>query len=113
MRRYTAFFDSRNEFQISFQVVTILTHVRNAMLGSPTSIPPKLLLVEMMLTEASSRFTRTTSLQLLSLNGGVTRTEGESGCLHCVTFYLNIFFEQSNSESLSSKQDLLSRRLLK
>ncbi|KAH9487380.1 O-methyltransferase gedA [Psilocybe cubensis] len=61
------------------QVVTILTHVRNAMLGSPppttSTPPPRLLLVEMMLTETSSRFTRTTSLQLLSLSGGVTRTE--------------------------------------
>jgi len=55
------------------------------MLGSPASIPPKLLLVEMILTEASSRFTRASSLQLLSLTGGVTRTEGELGCLYHTT----------------------------
>ncbi|KXN83501.1 (RS)-norcoclaurine 6-O-methyltransferase [Leucoagaricus sp. SymC.cos] len=57
------------------QVVRILTNVRNAMLATPTPEPPKLLLVEMMLNETSSRFTRTTSLQVLVINGGVTRTE--------------------------------------
>lgn len=37
---------------------------------------PKLILVEMLLDETSSRFTRTSSLQLLSLSGGITRTQG-------------------------------------
>jgi len=46
-------------------------------IGSGASQPAKLILVEMMLTETSSRFTRTTSLQLLSLSGGITRTEGK------------------------------------
>ncbi|KAH0579459.1 hypothetical protein H2248_002319 [Termitomyces sp. 'cryptogamus'] len=59
------------------QVIKILQNVRNAMLESTApGLTPKLLVVEMMLTETSSRFTRTTSLQLLSLNGGITRTEG-------------------------------------
>ncbi|KNZ78092.1 O-demethylpuromycin-O-methyltransferase [Termitomyces sp. J132] len=58
------------------QVIKILQNVRNAMLESTApGLTPKLLVVEMMLTETSSRFTRTTSLQLLSLNGGITRTE--------------------------------------
>ncbi|KAG5730173.1 O-demethylpuromycin-O-methyltransferase [Termitomyces sp. T112] len=58
------------------QVVKILRNVRSAMLEVTTpGVTPKLVVVEMMLTETSSRFTRTTSLQLLSLNGGITRTE--------------------------------------
>ncbi|KAF8057596.1 S-adenosyl-L-methionine-dependent methyltransferase [Lyophyllum atratum] len=60
------------------QVIEILKHVRNAMLeASSPAQTPKLVVVEMMLTESSSRFTRTTSLQLLSLNGGITRTQVE------------------------------------
>lgn len=47
------------------------------MFESTPSETPKLVVVEMMLTETSSRFTRTTSLQLLSLNGGITRTESK------------------------------------
>jgi len=69
------------------------------MLGSPTSIPPKLLLVEMILTEASSRFTRASSLQLLSLTGGVTRTEGEFGCLYYATLHLNILLNSRNPKA--------------
>jgi len=66
------------------QVVTILTHVRDAMLATPTAPISKLVLVEMMLGETSSRFTHTTSLQLLALNGGITRTQGK-----CVLFILH------------------------
>ena len=42
--------------------------------GSDT---PTLLLCEMLLRPTSSRFVRTTSMQLLALNNGVTRTEGD------------------------------------
>jgi len=66
------------------QVVTILTHVRDAMLATPTAPISKLVLVEMMLSQTSSRFTHTTSLQLLALNGGITRTQGK-----CVLFILH------------------------
>ena len=45
---------------------------------------PKLILVEMLLTETSSRFTRTSSLQLLSLSGGITRTQGMYDLLHII-----------------------------
>ncbi|KAJ7583558.1 S-adenosyl-L-methionine-dependent methyltransferase [Mycena floridula] len=55
------------------QAVEILRNVRNAMTGSDS----KLILVEMMLSEHSCRFASTTSLQLLSLNGGATRSQGE------------------------------------
>lgn len=61
------------------QVVEILKNVRAAMLagrGSETGVPT-LLLCEMLLRANSSRFVRTTSMQLLALNNGVTRTEGE------------------------------------
>lgn len=54
------------------EVVSILKMVRRAM--------PKhgvLLLVEMLLHVESSRFVRTTSMQLLALNNGVTRTQCE------------------------------------
>ncbi|KAH8079791.1 S-adenosyl-L-methionine-dependent methyltransferase [Cristinia sonorae] len=63
------------------QVVSILKNVRAAMLarsdGSESATAPKLLLCEMLLRPTSSRFVRTTSMQLLALNNGVTRTEGE------------------------------------
>jgi hypothetical protein len=42
-----------------------------------TEISPKLLLCEMLLRGTSPRFVRTTSMQLLALNNGVTRTETE------------------------------------
>lgn len=61
------------------QVITILRNVRNAMMSedSATRPGPKLILVETVLTENASRLTRTTSLQLLSLNGGVVRSQGK------------------------------------
>ncbi|KAG6847786.1 hypothetical protein H0H93_006002 [Arthromyces matolae] len=59
------------------QVVTILTNVRHAMQASSPSTPGKLVLCEMLLRESSARFVRTTSMQLLALNNGVTRTENE------------------------------------
>ena len=46
------------------QVDIILTHVRNAILAMPRIRTPKLILVEMMLGETSSRFMHATSLQL-------------------------------------------------
>ncbi|KAG6860475.1 hypothetical protein C0995_010766 [Termitomyces sp. Mi166 len=71
-------FDLEKTVENAKKAVKILRNVRNAMLESTTpGVIPKLVVVEMMLTETSSRFTRTTSLQLLSLNGGITRTEGE------------------------------------
>jgi hypothetical protein len=51
-------------------VVTILSMVRQAMSGHS-----RLLLVEMLLRPESSRFVRTTSMQLLALNSGITRTQ--------------------------------------
>lgn len=60
------------------QVVTILKNVRQAMLATPSSnAVPKLVLCEMLLRKLSPRFVRTTSMQLLALNNGVTRTEAE------------------------------------
>lgn len=49
-----------------------------AMTADARSNPrPKLILCEMLLHPDSHRFIRTTSMQLLSLNGGLTRTEAE------------------------------------
>ncbi|KAF9469574.1 S-adenosyl-L-methionine-dependent methyltransferase [Collybia nuda] len=60
------------------QVVTILANVREAMLAAPKpGVIPKLVLCEMLLQESSSRFVRTTSMQLLALNNGITRKEAE------------------------------------
>ncbi|THH29959.1 hypothetical protein EUX98_g4226 [Antrodiella citrinella] len=62
------------------QVVAILKNVRSAMIAgreNSSDPAPKLLLCEMLLRPTSSRFVRTTSMQLLALNDGVTRTEGE------------------------------------
>ena len=42
--------------------------------GAPA---PTLLVCEMLLQATSSRFVHTTSMQLLALNNGATRTEGE------------------------------------
>ncbi|KAF7346972.1 S-adenosyl-L-methionine-dependent methyltransferase [Mycena venus] len=57
------------------EVLSILRNVRAAMLASPTRVPDqKLLVCEMLLHPDSSRFVRTTSMQLLALNNGVTRT---------------------------------------
>lgn len=61
------------------QVVSILQNVRAAMLagragGGPA---PKLLVCEMLLQANSSRFVHLTSMQLLALNNGATRTEAE------------------------------------
>ncbi|PSR77253.1 hypothetical protein PHLCEN_2v7988 [Hermanssonia centrifuga] len=62
------------------QVVKILRNVRAAMLSGRSSSDkaghlPKLVLCEMLLRASSSRFVHTTSVQLLSLNNGITRTE--------------------------------------
>jgi hypothetical protein len=60
------------------QVVEILTNIRDAMLANADSkTQPKLILCEMLLRGSSSRFVRTTSMQLLVLNNGVTRTEAD------------------------------------
>jgi hypothetical protein len=60
------------------QVVVILKNIHEAMLAGPKpSANPKLVLCEMLLRESSPRFVRTTSMQLLALNNGVTRTEAE------------------------------------
>ncbi|KAF7346966.1 S-adenosyl-L-methionine-dependent methyltransferase [Mycena venus] len=57
------------------EVLCILRNVRAAMLASATRAPEqKLLVCEMLLRPDSSRFVRTTSMQLLALNNGVTRT---------------------------------------
>lgn len=53
------------------EVVRILGTVRQAMQKGKS----RLLLVEMLLREDSSRFVRTTSMQLLALNNGITRTQ--------------------------------------
>lgn len=58
-------------------VVTILTLVRKAM----PAHGGRLLLVEMLLQPDSSRFVRTTSMQLLALNSGITRTQEEMEAL--------------------------------
>lgn len=60
------------------QVVFILRNVREAMVAAPGPAPDaKLIVCEMLLRNSSSRFVRTTSMQLLALNNGVTRTEVE------------------------------------
>jgi hypothetical protein len=57
------------------EVLAILRNVRAAMVASVTRIPgQKLLVCEMLVRPDSSRFVRTTSMQLLALNNGVTRT---------------------------------------
>lgn len=53
-------------------VVSILSAVRRAMLGQG-----RLLILEMLLKPSSSRFVRMASMQLLALNNGITRTQGE------------------------------------
>jgi hypothetical protein len=53
-------------------VITILSAVRQAMNGQG-----RLLVVEMLLRADSPRFVRTSSMQILALNNGVTRTQGE------------------------------------
>ncbi|KAF8516485.1 S-adenosyl-L-methionine-dependent methyltransferase [Gautieria morchelliformis] len=63
------------------EVVFILSQVRQAMLSSKSSC--RLLVVEMLLQPTSSRFVRTTSMQLLALNNGVTRTQQEIENLVC------------------------------
>ncbi|XP_006459128.1 hypothetical protein AGABI2DRAFT_116080 [Agaricus bisporus var. bisporus H97] len=60
------------------QVLHILKHVYTAMSTRSAAHPkPKLILCEMLLRADSHRFIRTTSMQLLSLAGGLTRTELE------------------------------------
>ncbi|KAG6907938.1 hypothetical protein DXG01_006796 [Tephrocybe rancida] len=60
------------------QVVMILNNVRQAMLAAPgPASDAKLVVCEMLLRDSSARFVRTTSMQLLALNNGVTRTEIE------------------------------------
>ncbi|RDB19401.1 O-methyltransferase SfmM3 [Hypsizygus marmoreus] len=66
------------------QVMQILGNVRQAMLAPPSTPntakvagKPKLVLCEMLLRASSARFVRTTSMQLLALNNGFTRTETE------------------------------------
>ncbi len=61
-------------------VLHILKHVHTAMSMCPISDSggrSKLILCEMLLRADSHRFTRTTSMQLLALNSGLTRTETE------------------------------------
>lgn len=53
------------------EVVHILSIVRQAMPKDTC----RLLIVEMLLRPDSSRFVRTTSMQLLALNNGITRTQ--------------------------------------
>jgi hypothetical protein len=55
------------------EVVHILRHVHQAV----SEHKGRLLLVEMLLRPDSSRFVRTTSMQLLALNNGITRTQEE------------------------------------
>lgn len=62
------------------QVLVILKAVKSAMLaiiGNDGSTSPKLVVCEMLLQDSSSRFVRTTSIQLLAVNNGITRTEKE------------------------------------
>ncbi|KAG6811266.1 hypothetical protein H0H92_008259 [Tricholoma furcatifolium] len=60
------------------QVVMILNNVRQAMLAAPgPASGARLVLCEMLLRSSSARFVRTTSMQLLALNNGITRTETE------------------------------------
>jgi hypothetical protein len=62
-------------------VIQILSLIRQALLVPYKTNQPayerRLYLVEMLLSSTSSRFVKTTSMQLLSLNGGITRTEEE------------------------------------
>jgi O-methyltransferase domain len=57
------------------EVVFILSRLRQAMLSSKS--PSRLLVVEMLLQPTSSRFLRATSMHLLVLNNGATRTQQE------------------------------------
>lgn len=63
------------------EVVRILRNVRAAMCASTTSdaelVGKRLLLVEMLLRPSAARFVRTTSMQLLALSNGITRTQAE------------------------------------
>ena len=60
------------------EVTRILRNVREAMLANlDPSIRPRLILCEMLLRASSPRFVYTTSVQLLALNNGITRTEAE------------------------------------
>ena len=58
--------------------ISILKRIRDAMVHSATNLADaRLLVCDMLLTADSSSFVRTTSMQLLALNKGKTRTEGE------------------------------------
>jgi hypothetical protein len=58
--------------------MTLFRNVREAMLTNlGTKTKPKLVICEMLLRDTSPRFVRTTSMQLLALNGGANRTERE------------------------------------
>lgn len=64
------------------QVVAILRNVRRAMVAQPppadsVSATPKLLVCEILLQSDSGRFAYTTSMQLLTLNNGVVRSQEE------------------------------------
>jgi len=56
--------------------IHILKAVRNAMLATTGDTKPKLLVCDMVRREDSPRFVYQMSMQLLSLNNGITRTEG-------------------------------------
>lgn len=56
------------------EVVRVLQNVRDAMAAEENS-GARSLLCEMLLEERSSRFVHTTSMQLLALNNGITRTQ--------------------------------------
>lgn len=63
------------------EVVQILRNVRAAMCASTTSeaalAGKRLLVVEMLLRPGAARFVRETSMQLLALSNGITRTQAE------------------------------------
>lgn len=59
------------------EVIQILSNVRQAM----PKQNGRLLLVEMLLRPDSSRFVRQSSMQLLALNSGITRTQEEMEAL--------------------------------
>lgn len=62
---------------------------------------PTLLLCEMLLRPDSSRFVRTTSMQLLALNNGVTRTEGEmTGLVKAAGFQVRKVHEMRAADSI-------------
>ncbi|KAH9852108.1 S-adenosyl-L-methionine-dependent methyltransferase [Lenzites betulinus] len=68
------------------EVVTILRNVRAAMVAPPpashgVAATPKLLVCDIMLSSDSGRFTYTTSMQLLTLNNGVVRSQEEMNAL--------------------------------